>query len=119
VGYPYPDRKISWPDGSEIPSALHDMLISGLEPGFEIEHGEFAWNSDHSLSMTFRISVARPSRKSEVWEIRFSYPADEAAAVHPNATPEQREWFTMMARTHVAEWWNGGPTVVTGARRVK
>jgi hypothetical protein len=119
VGYPYPDRKISWPDGAEIPAKLHDMLLTDLGPGFEIEHGEFAWNRDNSLSMTFRISVTRLSRRREIWEIGFSYPADEATAVHPDATPEEREWFTMMVRTHIAEWRNGGPTIVTAARQVK
>lgn len=93
------------------------MLLSS--PGFEIEHGEFAWNPDNSLSMTFRISFPDPSRRIEIWELGFSYPAAEATAVHPDATPEEREWFTMMVRTHVAEWRNGGPAIVTAARRVK
>jgi hypothetical protein len=119
VEYLYPDRKIYWPDGSEIPSELRDMLLGGLGQGFEIEHGEFAWNSDSSLSMTFRISVEQPSGKREIWEITFSYPAGEATAVHPDATPEERDWFTMMVRTHVAEWWGGGPTIVTAARQAK
>jgi hypothetical protein len=73
------------------------MLLSDLDPGFEIEYGEFAWNPDNSLSMTFRISVTRPSRKGEIWEIGFSYPANEATAVRPDATPQEREWFTRRA----------------------
>jgi hypothetical protein len=119
VGYPYPDQKICWPNDSEIPSELRDALLSRLAPDFKVEHGEFAWNADNSLSMKFRISIARPSRKNEIWEIEFSYPADEATAVHPDATQEERDWFTMMVRTHIAEWWEGGPTIVTAARRVK
>lgn len=119
MGYPYQDRKISWPDGSAIPAELRDMLVSGLGPGFEIEHGEFAWNTDNSLSMTFRISVTRPSRRGETWEIGFSYPAEEATAARPDASAAEREWFTMMVRTHLAEWWHGGPAIVTAARRVK
>lgn len=95
------------------------MLLRSLGPGCEIEHGEFAWNADKSLSMTFRISVARPSGKRETWELRFSYPAEEATAVYRDATPEEREWFTMMVRTHVTEWRDGGPTIVTAARRVR
>jgi hypothetical protein len=95
------------------------MLLSGLDPGFAIERGEFSWNPGRSLSMTFRISVTRPSRGSETWEIRFSYPAGEATAANPDATREERDWFTMMIRTHVTEWRNGGPTIVTAARRMK
>jgi hypothetical protein len=95
------------------------MLLTGLEPGFEIEHGEFAWNADNSLAMTFRLSITRSSRRPQIWEIRFSYPSQEATAVRPDATSAQREWFTMMVRTHIAEWWNGGPSVVTAVRQVK
>jgi hypothetical protein len=95
------------------------MLMAGLEPGFEIEHGEFAWNADESLAMIFRLAVTRKQNRPQIWEIEFSYPAAEATAVHPEATPAEREWFTMMVRTHIAEWWEGGPTVVTSARQVK
>jgi hypothetical protein len=119
MSFRYPDREIVWPDGSAIPAELHDLLIAGLEPGFEIEHGEFAWGADSELIMTLRLSVTQPGRRPEIWEIVFSYPADEAAAARVDAEPGQREWFTMMVRTHVAEWWNGGPTVVTAARKVK
>jgi hypothetical protein len=95
------------------------MLLSDLGAGFELEHGEFAWSPSNSLSMTFRIFGTQPSRNGEIWQIEFSYPADEATAVHPDATPDERRWFTMMVRTHVAEWWNGGPTIVIAARRVR
>jgi hypothetical protein len=95
------------------------MLMAGLEPGFEIEHGEFAWNADESLAMRFRLAVTRKQNRPRIWEIEFSYPAAEATAVRPEATPAEREWFTMMVRTHIAEWWEGGPTVVTSARQVK
>lgn len=97
---------------------MRDMLLSGLDQGFEIEHGDFAWNPDNSLSMTFRLAVTRRSPQGEIWEIRFSYPADEATAVHSDAMPEKREWFTMMVRTHVTEWWEVGSAIVK-ARRVK
>jgi hypothetical protein len=119
MGFRYPDREIVWPDGSAIPAELRDLLIAGLEPGFEIEHGEFAWGADNELIVTLRLSVTQPGRGTEIWEIAFSYPADEAAAARADAEREQREWFTMMVRTHVAEWWNGGPSVVTAARQVK
>lgn len=115
----YPDREIVWSDGSAIPAELRDLLIAGLEPGFEIEHGEFAWGADNGLMVTLRLSVTQRGRKPEIWEIAFSYPADEAAAVRADAESGEREWFTMMVRTHVAEWWNGGPSVVTAARKVK
>jgi hypothetical protein len=95
------------------------MLLSRLEPDFKVEHGEFAWSADGSLSMKFRISIERSPRRGEIWEIGFSYPAGEATAVHPDATSEERDWFTMMVRTHIVEWREGGPTVITDARRRK
>jgi hypothetical protein len=119
VALPYPDYVMQWSDGSEIPAELRDMLLTGLQPGFEIEHGEFVRNADKSLTMTFRLSITQGLRKPQTWEINFSYPADEAAAVRPQATSAEREWFTMMVRTHIAEWWEGGPSVVTSARLVK
>jgi hypothetical protein len=119
MAYPYPDRLMRWPDGSSIPVELQDMLRAGLQSGFEIEHAEFAWNADNSLAMTFRLSVTKDRRGSQIWEIAFSYPAGEATAVLPEATPAEREWFAMMVRTHVTEWWDGGPSVVTSARRMK
>ena len=94
------------------------MLLVGLQPGFEIEHGEFAWGDNESLVMKFRLSVAQRQQKRQIWEIQFSYPAGEATAVRPEATPEEREWFTMMVRTHITEWRAGGPTVIS-ARLVK
>jgi len=93
--------------------------MAGLEPGFEIEHGEFSWNADESLAMRFRLAVTRKQHRPQIWEIEFSYLAAEATAVRPEGTPAEREWFTMMVRTHIAEWWEGGPTVVTSARQVK
>lgn len=108
-----------WPDGSAIPAELRDMLLTGLEPGFEIENGEFSWDADESLAMRFRLAVTRKRRTPQIWEIEFSYPAAEATAVHPDATTAERQWFAMMVRTHITEWWEGGPTVVTSARHVK
>ncbi len=119
VALPYPDYVMQWSDGSEVPAELRGMLLTGLQPGFEIEHGEFAWNADKSLTMTFRLSITQGLPKPQTWEINFSYPADEATAVRPQATPAEHEWFTMMVRTHIAEWWEGGPSVVTSARLVK
>jgi hypothetical protein len=95
------------------------VLVAGLEPGFEIEHGGFAWNADGSLTMTFRLLVRRPLLRPQIWEIRFSYPVEDATAVRLDATSAEREWFTMMVRTHITEWWDGGPSVVTAARQVK
>jgi hypothetical protein len=95
------------------------MLLTGLQPGFGIEHGEFEWNADKSLTMILRLSITQGLRRPQTWEIKFSYPADEVAAVRPQATAAEREWFTMMVRTHIAEWWEGGPSVVTSARQVK
>jgi hypothetical protein len=34
-------------------------------------------------------------------------------------TSAEHEWFTMMVRTHITEWWEGGPSVITAARQVK
>jgi hypothetical protein len=115
----YPDRAIRWGDGSAIPAELRDMLLAGLRPGFEIEHGEFAWDDDESLVMRFRLSVAQGQQKRQIWEIQFSYPAGDATAVRLDATSEEREWFTMMVRTHITEWWEGGPNVFSSARLVK
>jgi hypothetical protein len=95
------------------------MLLADLEPGFAIEHGEFAWESEDSLSMTFRLSVTRGLPKPQLWEIKLSYPVEDATAVRAEASPMEREWFTMMVRTHIAEWWAAGTSVVTAARHIK
>ncbi len=94
------------------------MLLREVGGGFEIEHGEFAWNHDKSLSMTFRVSVGDRPRRRETWELSFSYPAGEATAAGQGATTEERAWFTMMVSTHLAEWRAGGPSRVA-ARRLK
>lgn len=119
MNFKYPDREIRWPDGSAIPAELRDMLLAGLEPGFEIEHGEFSWNADGSLAMRFRLAVTRKQRRPQIWEIEFSYPASDAAAARPEAAPEVREWFTMMVRIHIAEWWEAGSSLGLSARHVK
>ena len=119
MNYHYTNREIVWQDGSAIPAELRDMLVADVQPGFEIEHGEFAWNADNRLMMTFRISVMRPRQRPRSWEIRFSYPAQEATAVRPQATFAEREWFTMMIRTHIAEWLTGVPSIIEAARLVK
>lgn len=94
------------------------MLLSGIQPGFEIEHGEFAANADSSLTMTFRLSVLRPRQKPRTWEIRFSCPAEAATAIRPQATFADREWFTTMIRTHISEWLNGVPSIIEAARLI-
>jgi hypothetical protein len=119
MAFKYPDREIRWPDGSAIPAELLNMLLVGLEPGFEIEHGEFSWRADGSLAMRFRLAVTRQQPRPQIWEIEFSYPAAEATAARSEATSAEREWFTMMVRVHITEWWAGGPTVATSARLVK
>jgi hypothetical protein len=115
----YPHREIIWQDGSAIPAELRDMLLDGLQPGFEIEHGEFTPNADHSVAMTFRLSVLRPRQKPRTWEIRLSCPAEAATVLRPQATFAEREWFTVMIRTHISEWLNGVPSIVEAARLVK
>ncbi len=117
--YQYPDRAIFWTDGSPIPAELREALLAGLEPGFEIEHGEFAWEAEKSLTMTFRLCIARNRPRPEIWEVKLSYPAKDATAARAEATPEEREWFTMMIRTHIDEWWATGRSVVTAARHIK
>jgi len=118
MNFQYPHRDIVWQDGSPIPAELSDLLLAGLQPGFEIEHGEFQWNAGHSLTMTYRLSVIRPRQKPRTWEVRFSCPAQEATAVRPQATFAEREWFTRMVRTRIAEWLNGTPSVIETARLV-
>ena len=117
--YPWPDRAMCWADGSAIPGELRGMLLSSLGPGFEIEHAEFEWQTDGSLAVIFRLAVTRP-KPPQIWEVRLSYPAREATAVHAEATSAEREWFTMMIRTHITEWWEtGAPGIVEAARYIK
>lgn len=117
--YPRPNRAMCWADGSAIPGELRDMLLSSLGPGFEIEHAEFEWQADGSLAVIFRLAVTRP-KPPQIWEVRLSYPAREATALHAEATSAEREWFTMMIRTHITEWWEtGAPRIVKAARYIK
>lgn len=102
-----------------MPADLQKMLLDGLEPGFEIEHGEFAWHAHEALIMKFRLSVTKGGRKPQIWEIEFAYPAKEATAVSSEASAAERKWFTLMVRSHIAEWWANGPSVVTSARLIK
>lgn len=118
MNYRYPQRAITWPDGTAIPAELQDMLLTSLQPGFEIERGEFTLNADRSLTMTLRLSVLRPRQKPRSWEIRLSCPAEATAALRPQATFAEREWFTTMIRTHIAEWLNGVPCIIEAARLV-
>ena len=115
----YPGRAMLWADGSPVPAGLGEALLGGLEPGFEIQHGQFAWDAAESLTMTFRLAITRHRAKPEIWEVRLTYPAKEATAARAGATPAEREWFTMMVRTHIAEWWATGRSSVTAARRIK
>jgi hypothetical protein len=109
-----------WPDGSSIPGELRDMLLKGLESGFEIEHAQFSWNADQSLSITVRLAVTRPAAARQIWNLELEYPADETTALHDGGTSAEREWFTMMLRTHISEWWATRTTVVVrSAGRVK
>jgi hypothetical protein len=118
--YPYPDYLMCWDDGTSIDPELREMLLHGLEPGFAIEHAQFARRGDGSLTVVLRLAVSRGLPRPQIWEIKLSYPAAEATAVHADATPEEREWFTMMVRTHVTEWWQTrSPGVAEEARRVK
>jgi hypothetical protein len=117
--YPYPDRAMYWTDGSAIPGELRDMLLSGLDPGFEIEHAEFEWQTDGSLAVIVRLAVTRP-KPPQIWEVRLSYPATEATALHAEATSAEREWFTMMIRTRITEWWETrAPGVIETGRYIK
>jgi hypothetical protein len=115
----YRDREIIvWPDGTAINSGLRDMLYGGIQPGFEIQHGEFKWNADNTLTMTFRLAVMR-GRSPRNWEIKFSCAAEAAAAIRQESTYAEREWFTMMVRTRIAEWLGGSPSIIESARLVK
>jgi hypothetical protein len=81
---------------------------------------EFAWTADESLAVTIWLAVPRGRGRSEIWELSLSYSPDEATALRDEATPAQREWFTMMLRTHLAEWRaTRTAAVVTAARQVK
>jgi hypothetical protein len=108
--YPYPDYKITWADGSPLPAELHAMLLAGLpaeSSSCEIEHGEFAWQEDGSLRMTFRLRVTRYSA-AQVWDVSLLYPAEESAAALPEAATEEREGLTMMVMVNIREWLDTG-----------
>jgi hypothetical protein len=98
---------------------LKEPIVNGLGPNFEVEHGDFAWQPDGSLAMKFRLRVPQGTQKAEIWVVEFSYPAEEATALQPKASPEERAWFSLMIKTRVNEWWNGGPSVMTSTRLVK
>lgn len=120
MAYPYPDYLMLWDGGAPIDPRLRELLLHGLEPGFEIEHAQFAWDGDRSLTVVLRLAVSRGLPRPQIWEIRFSYPVAEATAVHADSSPEEREWFTMMVRTHVTEWWQTRtPGIADEARRIK
>jgi hypothetical protein len=102
-----------------IPAELRDMLLTSLQPGFEINQGEFTWNADSSLTMTFKISVLRARQKPRSWEIRFSVPAGETRALWPEATFPERQWFATMVRNHIADWLDGRPSIIESAHLVK
>jgi hypothetical protein len=117
--YPWPDRAMCWTDGSAIPAELRDMLLSRLDPGFEIEHADFEWQTDGSLAVILRLAVTRP-KPPQIWEVRLSYQASEATALRAEATSAEREWFTMMISTHITEWWETrAPGIVESARHIK
>lgn len=119
TSYQYAEREITWPDGSAVPAELRTLLLDSLQPGFEIERGEFAWDAGSRLAMTFRMSVLRPRQKPRTWEVKFSCSAHEATAVRPDATFAEREWFAMMVKTRIAEWLNGVPSIIEAARLVQ
>lgn len=120
MAYPWPDYLMCWDGGAAIDPALRELLLHGLEPGFAIEHAQFAWSGDCLLTVVLRLAVSRDLPRPQIWEIKLSYPAAEATALHADAAPEEREWFTMMVRTHVTEWWQTRtPGVAEEARRIK
>jgi len=50
----------------------------------------------------------------------MGYPAADSGALRPGAADGEREWFAMMFRTHVSEWWHTrAPGLVTAARHIK
>ena len=117
MSHPYPDRAMRWPDGTEIPAELKSALLTRMAPEFDIEHAELTRADDGSIDAVLRLGVGR---SRQVWEVTVSYPADETTAFAATASDAEREWFAMMLRTHLVEWWEtGASTVVTNARRRK
>lgn len=118
---PSPDYAVCWPDGSPVDAELRDQLLDGLDPGFELQHAQFAWRADGSLAVTARLAIqpGGPGRP-QIWEIVMVYPAADTGALRPGAAASEREWFTMMFRTHISEWWHTrAPGLVTTARHIK
>jgi hypothetical protein len=117
----YPDYAVCWPDGSPVDPGLRDLLLHGLGPELELQHAQFAWQADGSLAVTARLAIqpGGPGRP-QIWEIVMWYPAADADALRPGATDSEREWFAMMFRTHVSEWWHTrAPGLVTAARHIR
>ena len=119
MSYLYREHEVAWRDGSAIPAELRDMLLTTLQPGFEIEEGTFEWDGGNSLSMTFRLSVLRARQRPRTWEVTFSCPAGQAMATWPGASRAEHEWFARMVRSHIAEWLEGSPSKIESARLVK
>jgi hypothetical protein len=119
--YPaYPDHAMRWPDGTEIPTELKSMLLARVAPEFDIEHADLMRTDDGSIEAVFRLSVGRSPKHRQVWQVTLAYPADETTAFAASASEAEREWFAMMLRTHLIEWWEtGASTVVINARRCK
>jgi hypothetical protein len=83
-------------------------------------HADLTRTDGGSIEAVLRLGVDRSPGQREVWQVTVAYPADETTAFAPTASEAEREWFAMMLRTHLVEWWEtGASSVVVNARRRK
>lgn len=109
-----------WLDGAAIPEELSALVRAGLDEGFTIERADFESVDPATVSMRLRLRVSLNLKKPEIWLVSLSYAASESTALDTNGTTEMREWFAMMLRTHITEWWHTKRQMpVTSAERLR
>ncbi|AEW96648.1 hypothetical protein SCATT_42770 [Streptantibioticus cattleyicolor NRRL 8057 = DSM 46488] len=57
------------------------------------------------MLLTAVVTVSRPG-DTEQWRLAFSFEEPDVSHVAEGAPAESLEWFTLMFRVNVAEWWH-------------
>jgi hypothetical protein len=65
--------------------------------GFDVSEGD--------LRLTMLISV-RHVHPEELWELQINFPEEDAAWASPSSPRSSYEWFTLMVRENIIEWWS-------------
>jgi hypothetical protein len=93
---------------TEVPAGLRSLLETPFGvPGFsDFQLRVTGFNESEGELLLRIITSVRHVHPEELWELQIIFPEEDAASASPSSPQSSYEWFSLMVRENIIEWWS-------------